>query len=389
MITDVKVNSIDQSVAGTGGRTLTVKRKSEGGFETPSRPYSLPEFIAKSYLGFRGTLDGYLGAVQIDLHGSRLDHFNSINGMYDRTRRTLIKYSDLTSCFDNFVILDVPPVNPLDDRALRIFFELQARSMYLQYMSVPPIITTKLDDFERIISDYSNSAQGFQKGIVPQIALNEAADVFKAKLDLLTRLAETGEIQIINLVYADPDKSIQNYLEVWNHREIRALINVSGVPRSGKEVSPGVFETYQSRILGYGVDTTTPIRETPSSKYVASQLLKPRPTSLDGIDHFKWPIHPASAAINDQTWRSMPTEFIECDCKVCKAKKQDDLIGLYSREPNGLIEPSGMRYASNLHDALSSQNELELVRKMIRSAEMVEYVREKDLIRKEISAISR
>ncbi len=82
----VKVKDVDTSRLGSGGRTLSVKPKRGDSFLTPTRPYSKPEFTAKSYLGFRGTLDGYLGAIQIDIRGNRYEKFKRRNGTVRRIR---------------------------------------------------------------------------------------------------------------------------------------------------------------------------------------------------------------------------------------------------------------------------------------------------------------
>lgn len=374
MIKTVKLRTIDTSCHGSGGRILSVQVKGKSNFETPTRPISIPEFKAKQFLAFRGTLNGHLGAEQIDLKGERFARFMKMNGTVKRVRRTLTKFADLTCCFENFPIFDVPALSPDSDVALKLILEMQLRIPTLNYISLPPIQTANEHHLEKLISNWNKDAEQYGKGVVPQIYMNEEVGIFRKKLRMLSQIAASGEIQIVNLIYANPDSYPHQFVEIWNNREINAILNCSGVPRGGKEVATGLYESPAIELQRYGIDAFTRRTQTPSIAYIQKLQFQKPPTSIEEIQDFHWPIHRGGAILEKDLWFSLPSKNVECKCKVCKGKDQEEIRNTYCIDQDGEIVSVGMEKASRLHDAVTSQREYDVMRSRINSNEMADYV---------------
>jgi hypothetical protein len=376
MTFSVKVGDIDTSLIGTGGRILSIKPNQREGFTTPTRPFSKPEFIAKSYLAFRGTLDGHLGAVQIDIRGNeRYNAFLQNNGAVRTIRRRMIKFSDLTCCFENFLVLDVPPESPEHQRILKLYIENQLRIQTLNYISMPPINTINMDALEKMIVDWQNNADNYGKGVVPQLSMNEDLKNFQAKLNLLCELAESDVINIINLRYANPENYPQQYVSLWEKRETNVLFNCYNVPRKGKPVSTTLMESPILELQRYGIDTISPKTSTPSPRYIAFLQHQESPQRINELI-YEWVYHPAGLVFPSDIWQNLAMHSIECNCKVCKKKSQQEIIDTYCYDDRGDIDRSSMDYVSKLHDGISSELEYSKIKRYIQSNEMSAYTSE-------------
>ena len=381
MIDAVKVRNVDESVktdlvdssVSMGGRTLEVRTRTES-FVTPSRPITIPELKAKSILAFNESLEGDLGAVQVDLKGNRLVRFKNGNGMVRATRLTMTKFSNLTSCFENFATLDMPPITPDDLGTFKLILDMQSKVRMLNYISLPPIASRDIRPLESLLREWMKEADQRGKGVVPQLKMNDELDSFKKKLALLSELAKSDQIQIIDFAYADPDRFPHQFVELWKMRETNAIFNCSSVPGSGKEVSQGIHETQLIQLQKFGIDTITPLVRTPSKKYVAWLQFRQGPKTIEEIDDFRWAYHPAGSLMDNDLWYRIPSENIECRCRVCKGKDQNGIIDQYCYDERGEITNYGMYSAARLHDASSSQIEYSVIRDRIKSREMKDYV---------------
>ncbi|HEX9908393.1 MAG TPA: hypothetical protein VGB78_08025 [Thermoplasmata archaeon] len=381
MLNSIKVGSVDnslrldsQSTVTMGGRILKVHSKKVGGFATPTRPISIPELRAKTMLPFNGAIEGHLGAVQIDLDRERFDRFKKQNGTIEQTKRRATKFSNQTCCFDNFAILDVPPI-PLDDLGLlKLFLDVQSRIVMLDYISLPLIVGNDIVRFEHLVREWITCAEERGKGLVPQLSMKDDLDSFRKRLSLLSEMAESGDIQIINLVYANPERFTLQFIEVWKKQETKAIFNCSSVPSKGQEVAPGIHETPLVQLQKFGIDTITPIRKTPTRTTVAWLQSRERPKSINEIDNFSWAHHPAGAILDKDLWKRLPSKSIECHCSVCRDRNQQSLVDEYAYDERGEIVSYGMYSAARIHDVVSSAPECSLIQQHIKKGEMADYV---------------
>jgi len=374
MIESVKVVAVDTSYAGSGGRLLKIKPNGKSSFETPTRPISVPEFKAKEFLGFRGVIEGHLGAEQIDMNADVFARFLKQNGTVKYVRRKITKFADISCCFENFPILDVPQITPDQKTALKLLLEMQLRIPTLNNVSVPLVQTGNEAQFEKIIRDWGKDAEQYGKGVVPQLSMKEDLDAFKKKLVTLSEMADSNEVQVVNLCYANPDSYPHQFVTLWENREAKLVFNCSGVPSGGKPVADGLYESRSIELQRYGIDMFTRKTRTPDPKYVFMLMHQAPPTSIDQIQDFVWPYHPGGAILEKDLWLSLPPKNVECRCKVCKGLTPNDIRDAYSYDVDGKIIGPGMEKASKLHDVISGQVEYSEVRKRISSNEMSDYV---------------
>jgi hypothetical protein len=367
-----KVHDIDTSRLETGGRTLKIKSKKNKTFLTPTIPFSRKEITAKSNLPFIGSIDGHLGAVQIDVEGERLLKFFQNNGTVKYVKRKIIQFTDITCCYDNFLILDVPPIEISNLSQFKLFMEIQLDVMTLDYVSIPPIETNNISSFEKLVFDWQKNAEMYGKGVVPQLFMNEDPDIFKKKLDVLCELSKSRAIDIINLKHAKPENNLHQFIEVWNHRDDDVIFNCYNVPSKGKEVYPNLQETPNMGLQRYGIDIITPIKKTPDPKFVYRMKLEDPVETTDALK-YNWPYHPAASVLTPTHWKKLPAHNVTCSCKVCKNNNQSDIIEQYSYDHNGEINNSSMRYISTLHNSQSSELENQEIRKFIKGNEMDAY----------------
>jgi len=376
MIRITKVGAIDRTYSGFGGRTLEVKRTSSPSFSTPTRPISVPELSSKQFLGFNELLGGHLSAVQIDIKGERYKSFMRKNGAVIDARRRMTRFSDVSCCAENFAVLDVSPVDSSNEYALKLFLDMQVKIKTLKYISLPPIETNRLAEMKSILRWWAKDAELFGKGIVPQVSIDDPPDLFRSKLRFLTELAESDEFPIVNLVYANPDTHPHQYATVWEQREKRVLFNCSGVPSGGRFITPGLGESPIIAIQRYGIDTYTRRTSTMNPKYYVWLQHQPAPMSIDEIDDANWQYHPGAAVLEWRIWESLPSEHVQCRCKLCRGRNQGEIIDEYCHDDQGTIVKNGLNYASKLHDSLSSEMEYAKVKRMITSNEMATYARD-------------
>ena len=376
MIKTVKVGPVDRTYQGFGGRVLTITPTRGDSFSTPTRPISIPELKSKQFLAFNELLGGHLGAVQIDLRGDRYRRFMKKNGTVIYAGRTMTKFSDMSCCSENFAILDVPPVQAADEYAFKLFLDMQVGIRTLKHISLPPIETSRPSEMTPILRWWVKDAENFGKSIVPQVRIDDDPDKFRQKLKVLTEMAESDEFHIVNLIYANPDTHPHQYATIWEQREKKVLFNCSGVPSGGRNIMPGFGESPIFAIQRYGIDTYTRKTSTVSPKYYTMLQYQPAPQSIDEIDGANWQYHPGAAVLEWRIWESLPSENVECKCKVCRGREQRGIIDEYCHDDQGTIVRNGLDKASKLHDALSSEMEYVKVKKMIKSQEMAEYTRD-------------
>jgi hypothetical protein len=386
MIESVKLKDVDDSIQQSdgsttalamGGRTLEIKVKDRSPFTTPTRPISVPELEAMHFLTFRGSLDGHLGAVQIDIRGERYQEFLKKNGVNKAIKRKMVSFADRTCCFENFVLLHVPPLRPSEIGIFKMYFEMQTDIPTLDYISMPQIASNDENVYKGIVQGWITEAEKLQKGVVPRLSMKDDLEVFKKKLKILADMAKTGEIRIIDVIYANPKNYLLQYVELWKNKEIEAIINCSDVPFSeGRLISPGLRETPIIELQRWGIDTIAPSKFTLSPKALMKMISNPPPKNLQEIGDFSWACHPGGAFIDDDLWQKIPSENVHCDCKLCLGKNQPDLVKVYSVDDIGALTYNGMEKAARLHDHLSSQSEYSVIRDRIKSREMAGYLSE-------------
>lgn len=373
MLDRVRVLYVDNSLSSTGARTLDVRVSSSKSFTTPTRPISVHELSAKNFLGYRGEIYAPIAAFPTDLYGKRFERFMKNNGLVKDTRRALQSKSDCTFKTPSFPILQLPPLDPKDVVPFKIAFDMQQMIDGMDYVCVP-LMKSNVREYEETVEDWCNSSEEFGKGAVPQLSLDEDPRIFSDKLNILSEMSKSGQINIINLRYTSIEKSMLQLVALWSKREsIEAIINCSEVPtHSGPTSVSGIDLDVEEYLIQHGIDSITRKKVTVGQKFMARRNFQDPPTSLDDLDAFKFALHDASLRLSKNIWESIP-HLQECNCSICCGMNRELIVDKFAYKDNGELEPSGLRLYSKLHDHQSDIEELNVMRDYIRTDSMSEY----------------
>jgi len=373
ILRSVTVKNTDDSIAGLGGRVLGVRVSSSVSFETPIRPITSEEITSKSYLGYRGELQGQMAALPLYMGGQIFERFMKNNGTVKRIRDDLISHASSTFYLINYPILQMPPV-AAGEKAEKIAYELQCYAPMLDYVTMPPL-ECNADIFEKRILNWCESADSIEdgRGCVPQLSFTEEPELFESKLKKIANLSKTGCINVVNIQYASPLTHPHQYAALWSMRDdLQALINCSAVPPKENELVPGMSYDMETQLLRYGIDSISRKKYPIPPKFIAKRNMEPPPSDLDNIDSFDYAVHPASIRIDSNKWMSMPHDT-DCNCTVCRGRTRDELVDAFGYDDVGNISRSGLRYFSKMHDQQSDILELTSIRKYISSNNMRDY----------------
>ena len=372
MMEIIRVDPGESTLSGKGGRVVSVRVSSSVSFDTPVRPLSIAETIAKDYLGYRGILESPIAIMPIDLQSNDgYTKFLRKNGFIHENQNNLQSFTDRNHGKPCAPLLQLPPLD-FDDRVpFKIAFDMQKDVDGLAFMCMPEV-DVEYDDYEKAVRDWCSSCEDYGKEGIVQLSLSDNPEVFKRRLQILSELSHTGEVQIINIRYS-PRSTIQ-LSELWNKKgEINAVINCSEVPTTiQQKVIEGVERDIEYDLLSHGFDSITRKKKKVNSKFMARRNFADPPTTLDGIDKFKVATHQAAVMIGSDIWRHMEHNP-ECKCSVCRGNSKLALIDRFAYKDNGDIDPSGMRYFARLHDHQSDNIELDVLRKYIRERDTPDY----------------
>ncbi len=386
-IYSVKIEDIDTSLGGSGGRIVNVRTSSSHSFKTPTRPICAEEITSKNFLGYRGEIKAPLGVLPLNINGKRLERFRMNNGTVKDLGRTLQSLSDSTWLIPSFpVIQTCSPLSCERDALHKIAFEMQVKTSGLDYICMP-WVDGKISEFESAVKDWSNSAENRGFGCVIQLDMKEKPDRFGQKLDFLAEMSETGAVSIINLRYAEPNNYPTQYAEVWSRKDsLNALINCSEIPRG---VGKGSIQSeVQTKLISYGIDSFSRKKNVLNPKAAGFLASQPPPRNLDEIAGYKMAIHSASSLIEHKVYEKIEHEY-RCNCSICRGKSMTDLTNRFAYKDNGEIEKRGMVYFSHIHNHQSDQAQMDLAKTFIRSREMDNYEAIQSVERKKLEDLVR
>ena len=305
MILDrIKIDSIDESISNRGGRTMEVRVSSSSTFTSPLRPISTGEIRAKSFLAYRGILNAPIAALPMPITGEAYDKFLKNNGMVKNIKTELESLAISTSPLVKFPILKMKAIRYDEEFPLKIAFSMQSDMDSLDYLSMPNISCNPSAYSKSVTNWCETSIDDYEKGCVPQLSMKEDVDVLDEKLDVLSSLANSGLITIVNLIYANPNQYPIQYAKLWKKRNnLNFLINCSDVPMKGTVIREGVMASdMESTLTTYGIDSITREKRRLPPKAAARLRMEKPPNTLSEVDAFDWAIRNASVMLNHHYW---------------------------------------------------------------------------------------
>lgn len=370
-INRIRIKEVDHTLSSKGGRVLEVTAGSHS-FNTPTRPFTVAEITAKSYLGYRGVVQSDIAALPVDFSGKRKELFLKNNGALHAAETALQSKVDASRAFPSMPVMQIDPFDSGDMFAFKLAFEMQRSIDGLDILSMPEMRSDK-SSFDRMVGNWSESSEEAGFGTAVHLALSEDVDAFAEKLDILADYSKTGAVQVLNIRYANPELHKQQLAALWLKRDdLEAIVNCTEMRSPRSESSSKLVQDEETLLLQNGFDTVTKKKITPSQQFVKKLASMPPIDSLEEIDQFKIHRHDASASIKSTTWTKMEHPP-ECHCSMCRGDDREKLFDRFGYLDDGSISKSGMRHFSILHDHQSDIDELEIFRRYTASGGTAEY----------------
>ena len=151
MMEIIRVDPGESTLSGKGGRVVSVRVSSSVSFDTPVRPLSIAETIAKDYLGYRGILESPIAIMPIDLQSNDgYTKFLRKNGFIHENQNNLQSFTDRNHGKPCAPLLQLPPLD-FDDRVpFKIAFDMQKDVDGLAFMCMPEV-DVEYDDYEKAV----------------------------------------------------------------------------------------------------------------------------------------------------------------------------------------------------------------------------------------------
>ncbi len=367
-IADVEVKDFDTNEL-FGCRTVKVNVHGSKSFTTPSKPITHRELTNKSKTPeYRGILPGQIVVIPEYIRGGIFEEYRNCNGRLKKIYSDVSLYSESSSFLINIPNLLTEKINPKAPEAMATLMK-QLEIPTLSAVCLP-LLDTDYDGFVTSFNAWKEQAERYGKGIVPQISMDEDINLFRKKLDFVKNKCDSGDLFIVDFVYANPSDYTLQYSELWSrNKELNAILNLTDVPSSLNEINSYMKSVPRYDLLMYGFDMITPRRGRPS-RYPNDK----GPFDLLDIQKYSWSNLGIEADIEGKYWEAMDHDHVMCNCPICKKKTQEQIMEKYAYNVEGEITDSSfMKRISILHDHLSSETELRNLSNAIKKQELSEY----------------
>lgn len=372
VISEVKVIDVDNSLEGGGGRTLSIKVRGGKNFMTPSRPLTSHDLRAKSRNPhYRGVLPGEMAVLPIYLQGQVFDKYSMTNGTMNDTYEKISLLSDNSSFIVNVPTLQMKPLDPEKSVSMLTLYR-QSIIPTLSAVNMP-FMTGGYKTFSKNLPAWINKAEDHGKKCVPQIRMDEEINTFKKKLNLMVELSKTGEINMVDFIYANPANYSQQYGALWECRaSLEAIAHCSAIPGKGTSIREDYATSLTRHDLSlFGFDTSSC-----RVGYASGGFFGTLPDGTGGVEDiqpYRWSYTNMAIELAGNRWEAADSDHAFCNCALCRNREQAEIVDINTRLVDGTVNPLGMLGASRIHDVLTSVREMEARRKVIRGQETKEY----------------
>ena len=367
-IADVEVKDFDTNEL-FGCRTVKVQAHGSNSFTTPSKPITHRELSGKAGTPeYRGVLPGQIAVIPEYIRASIFEEYRNCNGRLKKIYDEISLYSESSSFLINVPNLLTERINPRAPEAmatLRKQLEIPTLSAVCL-----PLLDTDYEGFVLSFNAWKEQAERYGKGIVPQISMDEDINMFRKKLDFIKNKCDSGEVFMIDFIYANPSDYILQYSELWSrNKELNAILNLTNVPNSLNGINGYMKSIPRYDLMMYGFDMITPTRGRPA-RYPNGK----GPFDMLDIQRYTWSNSDIEANIDGRYWEAMDRDHTVCNCPICRKRTQDQIMERYAYNVEGEITDSSfMNRIARLHDHLSSTAELRNLSNAIKGQELSEY----------------
>jgi len=359
-----------------GGRNVDISFGSSS-FKTPHRAATHKDYYAASSLPHNVTIGNPVSEYVSAFNNSSFDAFLSGNGSFASRKKRIIDQSiDIMRYFPIMSTIQVPTNRKVTQDQLMLFNMLQ--NQQLDIISIPPFEYKDINEYEEVITQFSEAAQLRRQEAMPILPLSTELDTFKREFAALRRLHNTGVCNVIGFAYANPYKHIQQFNEIYSNREEKIWYHAFGVPRTprgGRNVIP---VAHIHELQNWGLDTFSPEVRDIGRKAIVYLLMKSKTTKPDEIKCQRYD-SPTLGIFKEPEWINRYGHDLHCGCPVCKGKDLPSFKDEFTHELDGSFNSNLLRSADKVHELVSGSREFGESMKAIESDDLPAYFKSKEL----------
>jgi len=358
-----------------GGRNIEVSLGSSS-FKTPNRTATHKDYYAVSSLPHNITIENPVSEYVSSFNNSSFDAFLSDNGSFSNRKKRMVAQSvDMMRYFPIMSTIKIPANRKITQDQLMLFNVFQSDEF--EIVSIPPFEYKNIDDYEEVITQFSNAARSRGQEAMPILPLSTKLDTFKLEFAALRRLNNTGICNVIGFAYANPSKHVQQLLEIYSNREEEIWYHAFGVPRTprGRNSIP---VAHIHELQNWGIDTFSPeVRDIPH-RAIGYLIMKSKTTRPEEIECRRYD-SPTLGIFKEPDWINRYGHDIHCTCPVCKGKDLPSFKDEFTHDLDGNFDPNLLRSADKVHELASGSKEFGESRDAIKSDDLPAYYNNKEL----------
>ena len=367
----VKVQNKDNRF---GGRNVDISFGSSS-FKTPNRTATHKDYFAVSSLPHNVTIGNPVSEYVSAFNNTSFDAFLSGNGSFaNRKKRITDQSIDIMRYSPIMSTIQVPTNRRVTQDQLMLFNMLQ--NQQLDIISIPPFEYKDISEYEKVITQFSETARSRRQEAMPILPLSTELNTFKSEFAALRRLHNTGICNVIGFAYANPSNYVHQLLEIYSHREEDIWYHTFGVPRAprGRNIIP---VAHIHELQNWGLDTFSPEIRDLSKKAIIYLIMKSKTTIPDEVKCQRFD-SPTLGIIKEPEWIERYGHDLHCDCPVCNGKDLTTFKDEFTHELDGSFNSNLLRSADKVHELVSGSKEFNESMEAIKSDDLPAYYESKE-----------
>lgn len=367
----VKVQNKDNRF---GGRNVDISFGSSS-FKTPNRTATHKDYFAVSSLPHNVTIGNPVSEYVSAFNNTSFDAFLSGNGSFaNRKKRITDQSIDIMRYSPIMSTIQVPTNRRVTQDQLMLFNMLQ--NQQLDIISIPPFEYKDISEYEKVITQFSETARSRRQEAMPILPLSTELNTFRHEFAALRRLKDTGICNVIGFTYADPSKYVQQLLEIYINREKDIWYHAFGIPRTPRGKSIPVAHIHE--LQNWGLDTFSPeVRDVPHQA-IGYLMMKSKTTKPDEVECRRYD-SPTLGVFKEPDWIDRYGHDLHCGCPVCKGKDLTAFKDEFTHDLDGSFDPNILRSADKVHELISGSKEFGESMEAIKSDDLPAYYNDKEL----------
>jgi len=379
-LTSIKISKLNKD-NNFGGRNITVSLGSSS-FRTPIKTATQKDYHAASSLPHKITIHNSISEFVFDFNNHTLDAFTKGNGSLKNRRDALLEQSiDMMRSHQLMSTVQFPTTRRISQDELMLFLLLQNTTI-LNIISIPPFQYNNIEEFKKIITDFSEKVKEKKQEAMPILLINQDTDSFINEFSAFRELHQNGMCNVIGFQYANPFNFPIHFLEIYKHREEDIWYHCFGIPRTprGKNQTP---VAHVHELQNWGLDTFSSKVTQLGRKQVIYLIKKSESTQPDELRCQRFD-SPTLGILKEDDWKIRYNDDLHCNCPVCSGQNLKIFKDRYSYELNGEFNPNLLRQADKVHELASGSEEFHSSMKAIESDDLHSYFKSKEFTKNRV-----